>query len=103
MPQHSLPPLPPRNKYHSPDDAVMLEDESGRIHLVGERLKRQPLVTGIIMAALGMETPTGEFEVVDLCFPGLAPQAITEVQPSLDDLEGDYKHEGSKFVYHRLY
>ena len=43
----------------------MLEDESGRIRLVGERLKSSRLVTGVIIGALGMETPNGEFEVVD--------------------------------------
>ena len=41
----------------------MLEDESGRIRLVGECLKSTRLVTGVIVGALGMETPNGDFEV----------------------------------------
>ena len=63
----------------------MLEDDSGRIQLVGNALRRiidtlpeenmddnrlpwaDMLVTGIIMAALGFETPSGEFEVKDEC------------------------------------
>ncbi|TDL27210.1 hypothetical protein BD410DRAFT_761860 [Rickenella mellea] len=88
---HSIPPPPPREKFCSSDDATMLEDESGRIQLVGDKLKGMTLVTGIIMAALGHETPSGEFTVVDVCFAGLAPQAsigepITE---SDEDMEVD--------------
>jgi DNA polymerase II small subunit/DNA polymerase delta subunit B len=52
----------------------MLEDESGRIKLVGDQLKSIRLVTGIIIGALGIETNSGDFEVVDICFPGMAPQ-----------------------------
>lgn len=52
----------------------MLEDESGRISLVGERVLSACLVTGVILGALGIETSNGDFEVVDLCFPGMAPQ-----------------------------
>ena len=59
----------------------MLEDESGRIQLVGDVVTRELedftsgnmanlLVTGIIMAALGRETASGEFQVVDVCFAG---------------------------------
>lgn len=53
----------------------MLEDESGRIKLVGQKLISTHLVTGVIIAALGMETPSGEFEVIDTCFAELAPFA----------------------------
>ncbi|KAF4603964.1 hypothetical protein EYR40_001139 [Pleurotus pulmonarius] len=73
-----LPPAPPP-KFCSEDDTISLEDESGRINLVGERLKKMLLVTGIVIGALGIETPSGEFEVADICLPGLAPQ------PSLPD------------------
>jgi DNA polymerase delta subunit 2 len=52
----------------------MLEDESGRIRLIGERLKEEGLVTGVIIGVLGMETPDGEFEVADMCYAGIAPQ-----------------------------
>jgi DNA polymerase delta subunit 2 len=52
----------------------MLEDESGRIRLVGDRLKEARLVTGVIIGALGMETPNGDFEVVDICCAEMAPQ-----------------------------
>lgn len=54
---------------------MVLEDASGRISLIGDRLKREQVVTGIIMAALGMETSDGDFEVVDVCFAGIAPHA----------------------------
>ncbi|KAI0124216.1 DNA polymerase alpha/epsilon subunit B-domain-containing protein [Xylariales sp. AK1849] len=64
------------NKYWSEDgsDAVTLEDESGRIHLVGDILKSYVLVTGCIIAVMGTENANGELEVVDLKFPNLPPQ-----------------------------
>jgi len=58
----------------------MLEDESGRIKLVGDRVKNTGLVTGVIIGALGMETPNGEFEVIDICCAEMAPQPSAEVQ-----------------------
>lgn len=35
-PQHHITAPPPRKKYHSASDEVMLEDESGRVRLVGK-------------------------------------------------------------------
>jgi DNA polymerase delta subunit 2 len=46
---------------------VVLEDESGRIILMGDRLTREQFVLGIVTAALRIETPGGGFEVVDIC------------------------------------
>ncbi|EKM55715.1 uncharacterized protein PHACADRAFT_173871 [Phanerochaete carnosa HHB-10118-sp] len=71
---HSIPAPPPQQKYCSEKDSVMLEDESGRIRLVGERLKSARVVTGVIMGALGLETANGDFEVVDFCFAEMPPQ-----------------------------
>jgi DNA polymerase delta subunit 2 len=65
----------------------MLEDESGRIRLVGEHLEHQTLVTGVIMAALGMETSNGDFNVVDCCFAGLPPHQH-QPQEDLMDTQG---------------
>ncbi|KAI0684263.1 DNA polymerase alpha/epsilon subunit B-domain-containing protein [Cytidiella melzeri] len=75
---HSIPAPSPQAKYHSADDDTMLEDESGRIRLVGDCLKSTQLVTGIIIGALGIETNAGDFEVVDICFAGMAPQAVRD-------------------------
>lgn len=63
----------------------MLEDESGRIQLVGDRIKAEKLVTGVIIGALGMETRDGKFEVADICYPGLAPQAQAMVKEEPED------------------
>lgn len=52
----------------------MLEDDSGRIRIVGDMLKTMPLVTGCIIAVMGTENASGELEVIDLKFPDLAPQ-----------------------------
>jgi DNA polymerase delta subunit 2 len=63
-------------KYYSDDgvDEVMLEDESGRVKLVGDLLKTVHLVTGCIVAIMGTENANGEFEVIDIKVPDLAPQ-----------------------------
>jgi DNA polymerase delta subunit 2 len=60
----------------------MIEDESGRIRLIGDRLKKANLVTGVIIGALGMETGDGNFEVADLCYAGMPSQeADPDVPP----------------------
>ncbi|RCI08699.1 hypothetical protein L249_4834 [Ophiocordyceps polyrhachis-furcata BCC 54312] len=55
-------------------DQIMLEDDSGRVRLVGEVARSVPLVTGCIVAVMGTENSSGEFEVLDIKFPDLAPQ-----------------------------
>lgn len=67
------------------NDIIVLEDESGRITLVGDRLKREQFVTGIVMAVLGIETLDGQFEVVDFCFAGLAPQKPLDLPTTSGD------------------
>ena len=64
---------------------MMIEDESGRIRLVGDRLKSAQLVTGIIIGVLGIEKSGGDFEVVDICFAGLAPQPRAKSSSSKAD------------------
>ncbi|KAF8321416.1 DNA polymerase alpha/epsilon subunit B-domain-containing protein [Cantharellus anzutake] len=65
-------------KYASPHDRIMLEDASGRIQLEGDVIQPSKLriVTGVIMAALGVEMAGGTFRVVDVCFAGMAPQRV---------------------------
>ncbi|KAK9456920.1 DNA polymerase alpha/epsilon subunit B-domain-containing protein [Dipodascopsis uninucleata] len=53
---------------------IMLEDESGRLNLVGYTINSAVFVTGCIIAVLGSETEQGDFEVVDIQFPEMAPQ-----------------------------
>ncbi|KAB5563180.1 DNA polymerase delta small subunit [Coniochaeta sp. 2T2.1] len=63
-------------KYFSDDgtNTVSLEDDSGRITLIGSGLSNVLLVTGCIVAVMGTENVNGEFEVIDIKFPDLAPQ-----------------------------
>lgn len=44
----------------------MLEDESGRLRLIGTPLQTSMLVTGCIIAVMGTENSNGDFEIVDL-------------------------------------
>lgn len=52
----------------------MLEDESGRLRLIGAPLQLSILVTGCIVAVMGTENANGDFEVVDLKVPDLPRQ-----------------------------
>ena len=52
----------------------MLEDESGRLRLIGTPLNSEMLVTGCIIAVMGTENANGDFEVVDIKVPDLPPQ-----------------------------
>lgn len=52
----------------------MLEDESGRLRLIGTPLTDEMLVTGCIIAVMGTENANGDFEVVDIKVPDLPPQ-----------------------------
>ncbi|WYZ38547.1 hypothetical protein EsH8_III_000461 [Colletotrichum jinshuiense] len=63
-------------RYYSDEgkDQIMLEDDSGRILLVGDILKSIHLVTGCIIAVMGSENANGELEVIDVKFPDIAPQ-----------------------------
>lgn len=75
--QHWISAPPPRQKYLSAtgEDLIMLEDESGRLRLVGTPLSSEMLVTGCIVAVMGTENANGDFEVVDIKVPDLPPQA----------------------------
>ncbi|KAG2183722.1 hypothetical protein INT43_006733 [Umbelopsis isabellina] len=62
---------PPPKKYFDGASTIAMEDESGRVVLCGNKVQTENLVTGTIIAALGKENAYGEFEVVDICTPGL--------------------------------
>jgi DNA polymerase delta subunit 2 len=51
----------------------MLEDESGRVRLIGNTLKDYFLVTGCIIAVMGTENANGEFAVLDPSFANPPP------------------------------
>jgi DNA polymerase delta subunit 2 len=74
--EHWIAAPPPRVKFLSPGggDQTMLEDESGRLRLVGAGLKEFILVTGAIISVLGTENADGDFEVLDLRVPDLPRQ-----------------------------
>ena len=52
----------------------MLEDESGRLRLIGTPLQLSILVTGCIIAVMGTENANGDFEVVYMQVPDLPRQ-----------------------------
>eukprot|EP00055_Hartaetosiga_balthica_P011964 m.56307 g.56307 ORF g.56307 m.56307 type:complete len:460 (-) comp7794_c0_seq2:140-1519(-) len=67
-------PAPERSKYNSEEDLIVLEDQTGRVGLVGGGIDVGNLVTGVILGVLGKENIDGDFEVEDVCFLGLGPQ-----------------------------
>lgn len=70
-------------------DEIMLEDESGRVVLVGDYIKRTPFITGTVIGVLGMEADAGTFQVLDICYPAPLPQSLL---PKHD------KHENKKIA-----
>eukprot|EP00051_Salpingoeca_urceolata_P020268 m.302657 g.302657 ORF g.302657 m.302657 type:complete len:269 (-) comp19581_c0_seq1:2598-3404(-) len=64
-------PPPERSKYCSENDAVFLEDRSGRASLAGDKLPADLVVTGVMMGVLGHEAQNGDFMVEDYCFCGI--------------------------------
>ncbi|KAJ1849993.1 DNA polymerase delta small subunit Cdc1 [Coemansia sp. RSA 2703] len=67
-------------QYREAEDVIVyLEDESGRIRLVGDRISNMILASGIVAGVLGVETDNGDFEVADVCFAGMAPQKMRPV------------------------
>jgi DNA polymerase delta subunit 2 len=60
---------PAREKYTSDQDSILLEDESGRIALAGDKLKEELLTTGMIVGILGQENRDGSFTVIDIAYP----------------------------------
>lgn len=50
-------------KFVGADDALILEDESARMSLRGDKLPVGDLVTGVVMAVRGAAVPGGDFIV----------------------------------------
>ncbi|BFI30950.1 DNA polymerase delta subunit 2 [Marchantia polymorpha subsp. ruderalis] len=56
------------------EDYLILEDESGRVKLVGNCISPSVYVTGVVVAVCGQPGKDGEFLVEEILEPGLAPQ-----------------------------
>lgn len=65
------------SKYCGKGDALLLEDDSGRLALkIPDGLADDDcLMTGVVVGALGQVNSSGELEVEGICLPGLPPQA----------------------------
>ena len=72
-------------------DEIMLEDESGRVTLVGDYIKTTPFVTGVVVGLLGMEAEAGTFQVIDICYPSAIPQREPPAVHSTFDNSGASK------------
>lgn len=71
----TLPSVPPSYVSDAKLSIVMLEDESGRAILHNDDfLDRHVMVTGCIVAVLGVEIQPGVFEIMDVAYPQMAPQ-----------------------------
>lgn len=62
-----------RASFVSAEDALLLEDGTGRVRLVAPAAVVAALVTGLVAAVRGCELPGGDFRVDDLAFPHPTP------------------------------
>lgn len=76
----------------------MLEDESGRLRLIGTPLQTTMLATGCIIAVMGTENADGDFEVLDLKVPDLPrqPQRWERDDSSSGSIRGNGKPEAKE-------
>lgn len=77
-----MPPSTTPESYADPErDALFIEDQSGRVRLVGDKIQpgtefARMCITGVVVGILGIETPQGDLHVVDVQAPGIpAPVA----------------------------
>lgn len=81
--EHYEAPPPERSKYCGADDKLVLEDQTGRAVLSGKNIPVDQLVTGVVLAVIGREVSSGEFEVEDYTPCDFAPQA--PLKPPTED------------------
>ncbi|KAA1100699.1 hypothetical protein PGTUg99_017091 [Puccinia graminis f. sp. tritici] len=84
---HLGPALGPRKWVSTDEDSIMLEDESGRVRLVGIDREKFTLVTGIIVGVMGRETSKGDFQVHDLIYAGVPDQPRKPTGKKKEDLD----------------
>ncbi|XP_050226360.1 DNA polymerase delta small subunit [Mercurialis annua] len=82
--ERSAVPLVKAHNFMHADDHLVLEDESGRVKLGGDMLPPSAYVTGLVVALHGKETDAGDFQVLDVLEPGLAPQIDLPLQSRED-------------------
>jgi DNA polymerase delta subunit 2 len=83
-------PVPTKSSFVSDKDSLYLEDEYGRVKLVGTTFSVHSFVTGICVAVKGTEVERGEFEVEELIFAGYPPQNPITLKPDEAEEEGVY-------------
>ena len=81
-------------------DQVMLEDESGRLLLVGDFIASTPFVTGTVVGLLGMEADPGTFQVLDICYPKDLTQPPMPFQLTKDNtyIEGNVLNNANEKI-----
>ncbi|KAK5778351.1 DNA-directed DNA polymerase delta subunit POL31 PWA37_000399 [Arxiozyma heterogenica] len=86
--------------YVDPDgsDQIMLEDESGRLLLVGDFIKSTPFITGAVVGLLGMEADPGTFQVLDICYPKGLNQSPMPFPIIKDNINNKYNNIGTEEI-----
>jgi hypothetical protein len=86
--QNHLAPQPPKVKYITTNDRLILEDAMQRVVLQWAEPDKSPaneLVTGVVVGLRGHKVAKGEFQVEDICYPELSPQGAWPVGGVTED------------------
>ncbi|ORX57896.1 hypothetical protein BCR36DRAFT_580462 [Piromyces finnis] len=70
-------------KYINGTKEYLIEDESGRMTLIGDKTNTMDIMTGTVIGVLGLENKHGEFELLDYCLPGF-PERIPQKLPTAE-------------------
>jgi len=77
---------------------ILIEDESGRMTLIGEKSQSNDIITGAVIGVLGLENKHGDFELLDYCLPGYPERIPHSIMKMEVEEEGEGEKDEPKYI-----